>query len=146
MNARAWFATQSFHHEETPRPNFRTDDCRSVPAAAPLETYDTPWGPRPLAQCEHEVNRDGADVMLAHDADPDCPRHLCEFCCDDTCCRACHAVSVVEDAEYCAACQVDQEMARRADEDLAAQSPRLDDRTAADRFYDRWKAAREDGR
>jgi hypothetical protein len=72
-------------------------------SAAP-EFYETPWGMRPLAQCEHEVNRDGADVMIAHDAHPDCARHLCEFCCADTCCRACHAASVEGDATDCATC------------------------------------------
>jgi hypothetical protein len=159
MNARAWFATQSFHHlpEETPvtpAPDLRA--FRRPLAEAPLETYDTPWGPKVIALCEHEASIGGdgyggrccgtMDAPVIHEADPDCARHLCESCCDDTCCRACHAVSVVEDAEYCAACQVDQEMARRADEDLDRQPMRLDDRSAADKFYDRWKAAREEGR
>jgi hypothetical protein len=37
MNARAWFATQSFHHEETPMPDFRTDDCRALRRAPRCE-------------------------------------------------------------------------------------------------------------
>jgi hypothetical protein len=93
---------------------------------APLATYDFPWGTRLLAVCEHEarIGGDGyggrccgtMDAPVIREAEPTCPRHLCESCCDDTCCRACHAASVLEDAEHCPACQADQVMARHEGE------------------------------
>jgi hypothetical protein len=89
---------------------------------APLATYDFPWGTRPICPNEHErsIGGDGygdrccgtADVMVVQESDAECPRHFCEECCGDLCCRSCHAASVLEDAEHCPACQADQVMAR----------------------------------
>jgi len=86
--------------------------------------YDFPWGRRRLAVCEHEarIGGDGygdrccgvADVPVLREAHPDCARGLCESCCDDTCCRACHAASVSGDVAHCPPCQAATADARLA--------------------------------
>lgn len=64
----------------------------------------------PAAVCEHEANVDGADVMLWRPADPDCPRHVCEWCCNETCCRMCHAADQLMDDDLCGSCRTEVEM------------------------------------